>query len=565
MSAVINQIDTLAGEFPAQTNYLYLTYHGIKKDPRKTTNRSICVLGSGPYHIGSSVEFDWCAVATVKKLKNLGYKTTVINCNPETVSTDYDISDRLYFEELTLERVLDIYDIEKFSAVILSVGGQTPNNLARHLKKEKVPILGTDPVNIDRAEDRNKFSALLDKLKIPQPVWQSVTTNSKAYNFAQKVGFPILLRPSYVLSGTAMKVVHSKKDLINVLESITVNREHPLVISQFIEEAKELEIDAVAKSGVVISFAILEHIEQAGVHSGDATIVFSKDIVEETVVRRIEEITTLIAKNLKINGPFNIQFLVKHAVVLVIECNLRASRSFPFTSKVAGVNLIDMATEIILGKKVATTGRLLPHSVGVKAAQFSFGRLRGADPVLQIEMASTGEVGCFGENVEEAFLKAMLSVGLKLPKKRILITIGNAFKEQFVTEAKTLYELGYMLYATEGTATYLKTYAIPTTIVRKGYEGGKNNVIELIKKRIVDFVINIRDKEAPNGEFSRVVKERSDGYKIRRAAADHNIPLLTNLKVAKLLISSLANKKHLSLDVFPWQHYLQKAVQEKLL
>lgn len=556
ITPVVNQIDTLAGEFPAQTNYLYLTYHGDKNNLNIPKSYNIAVLGSGPYHIGSSVEFDWCAVTTVNKLKSLGFVTTVINCNPETVSTDYDISDKLYFEELTLERVLDIYQIENFAGIVLSVGGQTPNNLARHLKKEKIPILGTDPQYIDRAEDRNKFSSLLDKLKIPQPFWQGVTSTQKVLNFAQKIGFPLLLRPSYVLSGTFMRVVFNKKDLLRVLDIIPVNRAYPLVVSQFIEGAWELEVDAVAVGGGLTVFAILKHVEEAGVHSGDATIVLQKDLIEEPIAKRIEEITRLIAKNLQINGPFNIQFLVKHGVVLVIECNLRASRSFPFTSKVTGVNLIDLAVSGMLGKKVAHFGRLLPASVGVKAAQFSFGRLRGADPILQIEMASTGEVGCFGRDLEEAYLKAILSVGLKLPKKRILLTIGNYFKNAFLPYAKKLYELGYKIYATEGTATYLKTFGIPTKVVRKGYQGGANNVITLIKNKQIDFVINLRDREESNGEMSHVEKERSDGYKIRRAAADHNISLVTNFQTAKLLISAISSKKNSDLIVAPWEEYL---------
>ena len=561
----IKQIDTLAGEFPAKTNYLYLTYQGQKDDISLDGSKNICVLGSGPYQIGSSVEFDWCAVTTVKKLRELGYKTTVVNCNPETVSTDYDISDRLYFEELTLERVLDIYDKEKFQGLILSVGGQIPNNLAKRLQEEGLPIIGTNPNDIDKAEDRNKFSKLLDKLKIPQPYWQSVTTQSRVLKFSQTVGFPILIRPSYVLSGTAMRVIYNKYDLLNSLKNIQINKQYPLVVSQFIEEAQEIEVDAVASAGKVLAFAILNHVEQAGVHSGDATIVLEKNNIPQAIAKRVEEITYAISQNLNIHGPFNVQFLVKHGVVLVIECNLRASRSFPFTAKVTGLNLIDLAIEAMMKGKIKSYGRLLPEFVGVKAAQFSFGRLRGADPILQIEMASTGEVGCFGQDIKEAYLKAILSVGLKLPKKKILITIGNAYKEDFVNEAKSLHELNYKLFATEGTAMYLKTFGIPTKIVRKGYEGGKNNALNLIKNRQVDFVINIRDREVTNGELSRVTKERSDGYKMRRAAADHNIPLLTNLNTAKLFVEAITSKKISDLIIAPWDSYLRTGTQEKLI
>lgn len=559
------QIDTLAGEFPAKTNYLYLTYNGEKDNVSFQEGKNIAVLGSGPYHIGSSVEFDWCGVTTVKRLKESGYRTTVINCNPETVSTDYDISDRLYFEELSLERVLDICDKEKFLGVILSVGGQTPNNLASELQEQKVGILGTNPEEIDKAEDRNKFSKLLDKLKISQPYWESVTSEKKAIAFAQKVSFPVLLRPSYVLSGTSMRVIYTNEDLISALKSIAVNKKYPLVISQFIRGATEIEIDAVSKNGQVIAYAVLSHIEDAGVHSGDATIVLSKNKIEEAIVKRMEEITFAICKNLKINGPFNIQFMVKHGVVLVIECNLRASRSFPFTSKVTGVNLIELATDAIFDGKIPFYGKLIPKSVGVKASQFSFGRLRGADPILQIEMASTGEVGCFGRDVEEAYLKAALSVGLKLPKKNILLTIGNYFKESFLPYAKLLHEMGYKLYSTEGTHTYLNTFGIPTVLVKKGYEGGRINSLNLIKEGMVDFVINLRDREDKIERRSLVHKERSDGYLIRRAAADHNISLVTNFQIAKLLISALYHQKQMQLSITSWDKYLTEEVQEKLI
>lgn len=565
----VRQIDTLAGEFPAQTNYLYLTYHGQEDDiPFSGGNpqsKNITVLGGGPYHIGSSVEFDWCGVTTVKKLKKMGYTTTVINCNPETVSTDYDISDRLYFEELTLEKVLDIYEKEGFYGIILSMGGQTPNNLSTALDKEGLPILGTKTENIDRAEDRNKFSKLLDKLKIPQPVWDSVTTNKKALAFSQKIGFPVLLRPSYVLSGTSMRVVHSREDLIYTLKDIAVGREYPLVISQFIDEAQEVEVDAVANKGELVAYVLLSHIEEAGVHSGDATIVLGKDIIEKEVSERMEEITRAIAKELSVSGPFNIQFLVKHGVVLVIECNLRASRSFPFSSKVTGVNLINLTTEVLLGREIAPLGRLIPEAIGVKSAQFSFGRLRGADPILQIEMASTGEVACFGSDLVEAYLKATLSAGMRLPKKNILISIGEPFKSEFVEEAKILYQAGYKLFTTEGTALYFRTFTIPTTMVRKGYEGGHLNVLEMIKRKKVDLVINIRAKERENGEWLKVLKERSDGYKMRRAAADHNIPLITNLQNAKLFVSALIQKKLADLEVASWDKYIRKGVQEKLI
>ncbi len=552
----VKQIDTMAGEFPAKTNYLYLTYQGDKDDIKAIEGKNVAVLGSGPYQIGSSVEFDWCAVSTVSELKKMRVKTTVINCNPETVSTDYDISDRLYFEELTLERILDIYDKEKFSGLILSMGGQVPNNLAKQLKGEKLPILGTSSHHIDRAEDRNKFSRLLDKLKIAQPDWVSVTSRRKALGFAARMGYPLLLRPSYVLSGTAMRVVYNQHDLFSALSKIIVGLKHPLVISQFITGATELEVDAVASRGRLVALVVLKHIEDAGVHSGDASVVLSKDAVVGKIYSRCEEIVRLICHNLNISGPFNIQFLVKDNRVMVIECNLRASRSFPFSSKVCGTNLINLATQAIVGSKLKTIGRIIPRKVGVKTAQFSFNRLRGVDPILQIEMASTGEVACFGDDTEEAYLKAQLSVGVNIPQKSVLITIGNAFKKDFISECRMLYKLGFRLYATRGTAKFLELSKIKTVLVRKGYEGGRLNTIELIKRQAVDLVVNIRDAEATNGMFKTVSKERSDGYLIRRAAADHNIPLITNLKSAKLFVSAIYNKKNKDLKVFHWKEYL---------
>ncbi len=558
---VVKQIDTLAGEFPAKTNYLYLTYHGKVSDVGQSQKPNIAVLGAGPYRIGCSVEFDWCAVNAVKEAKKLGYQTIMINCNPETVSTDYDICHRLYFEELTLERVLDIAELEKLTGLLVAFGGQIANSLAKPLSLAGVPVLGTEPKFIDQAEDRNKFSHLLDKLKIPQPFWQSVTTKRKLLNFVKKVNFPLLLRPSYVLSGTAMRVVFNLTDLWAVLEKTAVNRRYPLVISQFIEGAMEVEVDGVANQGLLVAFVVLKHVEEAGVHSGDATIVLEPNSLQKEIVKRIEEITSLIAQTLKISGPFNLQFLVKHGVVLVIECNLRASRSFPFSSKVTGVNLVKLATQAILGRKTAKLGRLLPKAFGVKAAQFSFNRLRGADPILQIEMASTGEVGCFGYDLAEAYLKAMLAVGTTLPKRKILLTIGNYYKEAFLPYAKKLFEMGFKIYATEGTATYLKTFGIPSVMVRKGYEGGKNNTLYLIENRLVDFVINLRDRESFNGHFAKTQKERSDGYKIRRAAADHHISLLTNFQTAQLFIEALAKKKKSDLLILPWQAYLKQGEQ----
>lgn len=553
----VKQIDTLAGEFPAKTNYLYLTYHGDKNDLVKEQGKNICVLGSGPYRIGSSVEFDWCAVTAINKLKSLGFKTTVINCNPETVSTDYDISNRLYFEELTLERILDIYNFEKFKAVIISVGGQTPNNLAISLKKEKIPILGTNPKYIDQAEDRNKFSALLDRLKIPQPFWQSVTSVEKVLDLAKRKGFPLLLRPSYVLSGSFMRIIFNQDDLLKTLKEIPVNPITPLVVSQFIQDAQELEVDAVAINGKLKAYAILKHIEPAGVHSGDATIVLHKDVIDKKIAKRIEEITDLIAQNLHINGPFNIQFLVKKDIVLVIECNLRASRSFPFTSKVNGINLIELAILGMLKKRVPFLGRIVPSAVAVKTAQFSFSRLRGADPILQVEMASTGEVACFGQDIYEAYLKAILSTGVNLPQKRILLTIGDYYKPAFLPYAQKIAALGLKIYATEGTVKYFNNFGISSTVVKKGYQKGKRNTLYLIKNRLVDFVINLRDKEGNNHKTNKFAKERSDGYKIRRAAADHHISLITNFETAKLFITALSLKKPENLHIYPWQAYLQ--------
>lgn len=554
---MVKRIDTLAGEFPSNTNYLYMTYQGTQNDIAGVGNKGVCVLGSGAYRIGSSVEFDWCAVTTVSRLRKLGYQTIVVNCNPETVSTDYDISDRLYFEELSLERILDIYEIEKFKGVVLSVGGQVPNNLAMKLSAKGVPIMGTSTKSIDTAEDRNKFSRLLDRLKVPQPSWQAVSSEKAAVAFARKVGFPLLLRPSYVLSGTLMRIVYSQTDLATILKKWTLDREHPLVISQFIENADELEIDAVSASGKVKALVVLKHLEEAGIHSGDATVICAPEVAPAAIAARMEEIIRQIAFKLSINGPFNIQFLVKHGVVLVIECNLRASRSFPFSSKTTGVNLIELATDAIVGRDVENKGRLEPKTVAIKKAQFSFNRLRGADPIIRVEMASTGEVACFGRDFEDAYLKAILSVGLRIPKKSILLTVGNAYKADYVESAKLLSELGYKLYATEGTATYLKTFGIATKVVKKAYEKGSSNTIKLIAARKVDMVINIRDREGIDRDFETVSKERSDGYRIRRAAADYNIPLLTNIRTSRMFIQSIARRKMSDLNIDSWEKWVK--------
>ncbi|KKS23769.1 MAG: CRE-PYR-1 protein [Microgenomates group bacterium GW2011_GWC1_41_8] len=551
------QIDTLAAEFPAQTNYLYLTYHGNHHDIEPRGDEGIMVLGSGPYRIGSSVEFDWSCVSAARRLVRYNKKSIIVNCNPETVSTDYDVSDRLYFEELSLERVLDIYDFEKSHGVIISVGGQTPNNLAVPLKENKVRILGTDPDNIDRAEDRNTFSKTLDKLNIKQPEWIQATTIEQAELFAQNVGYPILVRPSYVLSGSAMSVCSNDAELKNYLErAVSINKSRPVTVSKFYEGAKEIEIDAVAWRGTLDVYAISEHVEYAGVHSGDATIVFPAQRVYEPTKQIILDYTRKLARTYQITGPFNIQFLAIRNDVSIIEMNLRASRTFPLLSKATGINFAEKVVDAFFDDGRVEKEVFPPYTV-VKVPQFSFARLTGADPVLDVEMNSTGEVGCFGDDVDEAFLKSMLSVGYAFPHKNILVSIGDWYKEQFASKLVQLHAMGYTLYATEGTADFMKQkLGIPAISVKKGYEGGKQNVLSLIEQKKVELVINIRDRWHKSADAKTYRKETTDGYLIRRSASDHNISSLTDIKKSSLFVSALSEKKLADLKIKSWKEYL---------
>lgn len=555
---VVKQIDTMAAEYPAKTNYLYLTYHGDKNDITFKKSRKVIVLGSGSYSIGSSVEFDWCCVTALKTAAKEGYETIMINYNPETVSTDYDISDKLYFDELSLERVLDIYDMEKPDGVILSTGGQIPNNIATKLKKSGVKVLGTDPDDIDRAENRHKFSAMLDKCGIDQPRWKELVKIEDAIKFAEEVEYPVLVRPSYVLSGAAMRVAHNKDLLADFLKcAADVSPDAPVVISKFEKGAKEIEIDAVAYKGKLVIWSIGEHVEHAGVHSGDATIVLPSQKLYIQTIRKIKKIAKNIAKELKISGPFNIQFLAKTNEVKVIECNLRASRSFPFASKVTGYNFVEIATKAMLDKKddPALTKKdyktLDLDYVGVKAAQFSFSRLHGADPILGVEMASTGEVACFGETLQAAFLKAMISVGFKLPKKNILLTIGRLEdKVDFLASARRLKELGYTLFATEGTSKFLKQNRIENTLIHKVSKKKNPNILDYIAKKKVDLVIDIPKN------YTR--QEITDGYMIRRNAIDMNVPLITNVQVAKLVVDVLQKYTIDDLEIKSWDEYMNR-------
>jgi len=556
----VKQIDTMAAEYPAHTNYLYLTYHGNKDDINyslKAKKKKIIVLGSGPYSIGSSVEFDWCCVTALKTVGKEGYETIMINYNPETVSTDYDISDKLYFDELSVERILDIYEKEKPWGVIVSTGGQIPNNIATKLHAAGVRILGTDPADIDRAENRHKFSAMLDKLGVEQPKWKELTKVSKALQFAKDVRFPVLVRPSYVLSGAAMRVAHNEDLLADFLENATqVSPDAPVVISKFEKGAKEIEIDAVAYKGKLVIWAIAEHIENAGVHSGDATIVLPPQKLYIQTIRSVREIAKKIAKELNISGPFNIQFLAKANRVKVIECNLRASRSFPFASKVTGYNFIEIATKAMIDKKDDPSlykedyKTLDLDYVGLKAPQFSFSRLHGADPVLGVEMASTGEVACFGNNVEAAFLKSMISVGFTIPKKNILLSIGRIEdKANFLASAKALQRMGFDLFATEGTSDFLKDNGVKNLKLFKVSTGKSPNIIDYIGEKKLDLVIDIPKN------YTR--QEITDGYIIRRKAIDMNIPLLTNLQVAKLLTEALKQYKIGDLEIKSWDEYVK--------
>ena len=549
----VKQIDTLAGEYPAQTNYLYLTYNGSEHDiefPRD--DKSVIVLGSGAYRIGSSVEFDWCSVNAITTIHKENYRSIMINYNPETVSTDYDTCDRLYFDELTFERVMDIVDLEVPKGVVLSMGGQIPNNLAMKLHRQNVPILGTSPLNIDRAEDRKKFSSLLDTLKIDQPRWSELTSIDDIYKFVDVVGFPVLIRPSYVLSGAAMNVVSNRDQLEHFLNlAANVSKEHPVVVSEFIEQAKEIEIDAVAKNGEVVAYAISEHVEFAGVHSGDATIVFPPQKLYIETIRRIKKIARQIAKALEITGPFNMQLLAKDNDIKVIECNLRASRSFPFVSKVMKYNLIEIATQVMLDAPYRQPDKSLFELdyVGVKAPQFSFARLLNADPVLGVDMSSTGEVGCIGETYYEAILKSMLSVGYTIPKKNILISSGPArSKIELLQSAQLLADRGFNIYATGGTQKFLAENGVESTRLYWPDETDKHpNTLDYIKDKKIDLVINI-----PKDHTTR---EITNGYTIRRSAIDYSIPLITNARLASAFIFAFCKYNIEDLSIRSWDEY----------
>ncbi|ETD21361.1 MULTISPECIES: carbamoyl-phosphate synthase (glutamine-hydrolyzing) large subunit [Prevotellaceae] len=550
---VVKQIDTLAAEYPAQTNYLYVTYAGVKSDVRfDTDRRSIIVLGSGAYRIGSSVEFDWCGVQALNTIRKEGYRSIMINYNPETVSTDYDMCDRLYFDELTFERVLDIIEFEMPYGVIVSTGGQIPNNLAMWLDAENVPLLGTAAKDIDNAEDRAKFSELLTRNGINQPEWSTLTSMDDIKLFVDRVGFPVLVRPSYVLSGAAMNICSNKEELERFLQlAANVSEDHPVVVSKFIENAKEIEMDAVARNGEIMAYAISEHIEFAGVHSGDATIQFPPQKLYVETVRRIKRVSRQIAMALHINGPFNIQFMARENDILVIECNLRASRSFPFVSKVLKLNLIDLATKIILGIQVKKPNKNLfdLDYVGIKASQFSFNRLQKADPVLGVDMASTGEVGCLGDDTNQALLKSMLSVGYRIPKHTVLLSTGGAKqKAEMLDSAKTLIRYGYKLYATGGTSKYLSDNGIDNIrVFWPSDEGKEPQALTLLHEKKIDMVVNIPKDLTP--------RELTNGYKIRRAAIDLNIPLITNSRLASAFIQSFCALKLDDIDIKSWAEY----------
>ena len=550
---VVKQIDTLAAEYPAQTNYLYVTYAGVNSDiPFEKDNRSIIVLGSGAYRIGSSVEFDWCGVQALSTIRKQGYRSIMINYNPETVSTDYDMCDRLYFDELTFERVMDIIDLEVPAGVVVSTGGQIPNNLAMRLDAQHVNILGTSAKDIDNAEDRAKFSSMLSRNNIDQPEWSALTSMDDINRFIDRVGFPVLVRPSYVLSGAAMNVCSNKEELERFLKlAANVSEDHPVVVSQFIEHAKEVEMDAVAKNGEILAYAISEHIEFAGVHSGDATIQFPPQKLYCETIRRIKRVSKRIAEELHISGPFNIQFLARDNDIKVIECNLRASRSFPFVSKVLKINLIELATKVMLGLPVEKLNKNLfdLDYVGIKASQFSFNRLQKADPVLKVDMASTGEVGCLGDDTNAALLKSMLSVGHRIPEKNILLSTGGAKqKAAMLDAARLLVANGYKLYATKGTAKYLSENGIENTLVYWPSEVGcKPQALDMLHNHEIDMVVNI-PKDLTAGELS-------NGYKIRRAAIDLNVPLITNSRLASAFIHAFCNLSLDDIDIKAWGEY----------
>jgi carbamoyl-phosphate synthase large subunit len=552
IAPAVKRIDTLAAEYPAGTNYLYLTYGGAAHDVAfERDGRSVIVLGSGAYRIGSSVEFDWCSVNALQALQALGYRAIMINYNPETVSTDYDVCDRLFFEELTFERVLDIVELEAPRGVILAMGGQIPNNLAMRLHAAGVPILGTPPDSIDRAEDRHKFSRMLDTLGIDQPRWREAASVAEVEAFAESVGFPVLLRPSYVLSGAAMNVVSNASELDHFLRlAATVSRQYPVVVSEFIQEAKEIELDAVARDGEVVAYALSEHVEFAGVHSGDATMVFPPQKIYVETVRRIKRISREIARELRITGPFNIQFLAKDNDIKVIECNLRASRSFPFVSKVLKTNLIRLATRVMMGAEFDKPDKSLfeLEHIGVKAPQFSFTRLQQADPVLGVDMASTGEVGCLGDSYYEAILTAMLAVGYTIPRQNILLSTGPArSKVELLASARMLAGRGYRLYATRGTQEFLARFDIPATVLHWPDEDARPNTLDYIREKKIDLVINIPKNLSKT--------ELDNDYQIRRGAVDHNIPLITNARLASAFIYAICRLGLDDLAIKAWDEY----------
>lgn len=550
---VVKQIDTLAAEYPAQTNYLYLTYSGVAHDIHfENDKRSVVVLGSGAYRIGSSVEFDWCGVQALNTIRKEGYRSVMINYNPETVSTDYDMCDRLYFDELTFERVMDILDLECPYGVIVSTGGQIPNNLAMRLDAENINLLGTQAKYIDNAEDREKFSEMLNRIGVDQPEWSALTSMEDIQEFIKRVGFPVLVRPSYVLSGAAMNVCSNQEELERFLKlAANVSKKHPVVVSRFMQHAKEVEMDAVAKDGEIIAYAISEHIEFAGVHSGDATIQFPPQKLYVETARRIKKISKQIAKELHISGPFNIQYLARENDIKVIECNLRASRSFPFVSKVLKINLIELATRIMLGLPVEKPAKSLfdLDYVGVKASQFSFNRLQKADPVLGVDMASTGEVGCLGEDSRSALLKAMLSVGQRIPAKNILLSTGDGKqKAEMLAASAMLRDHGYKLFATPGTSRYLTENGVENTLVHwPSEEGQQPQALDMLHNKEIDMVVNV-PKNLSTGELT-------NGYKIRRAAIDLNVPLITNARLASAFIYSFCTQKLDDLEIKCWQEY----------
>ena len=550
---VVKQIDTLAAEYPAQTNYLYVTYAGVASDVAFPSDRhSVVVLGSGAYRIGSSVEFDWCGVQALQTIRRQGYRSIMINYNPETVSTDYDMCDRLYFDELTFERVMDIIELENPHGVIVSTGGQIPNNLAMHLDEQHVPILGTSARDIDNAEDRAKFSSMLTRNNINQPEWSALTSMDDIDRFVERVGFPVLVRPSYVLSGAAMNVCSNREELERFLRlAANVSEDHPVVVSKFIEHAKEIEMDAVARDGEILAYAISEHIEFAGVHSGDATIEFPPQKLYVETVRRIKRVSRQIARELHISGPFNIQYMARENDILVIECNLRASRSFPFVSKVLKLNLIDLATKVMLGVPVERPSKNLfdLEYVGIKASQFSFNRLQKADPVLGVDMSSTGEVGCLGDDTNQALLKSMLSVGHRIPRHSVLLSTGGAKqKAEMLDAAKMLIDHGYELYATGGTSKYLKDNGIDNTLVYWPSDQGKEpQALTLLHEKKIDMVVNI-PKDLTTHELT-------NGYKIRRAAIDLNVPLITNTRLASAFITAFCTLGPADIDIKAWGEY----------